>query len=168
MWDGGNWGFTRALYIREGGTHRDKLWPTTSPRSRSSRNAETNCSLEIEPFRRSRFSEVMSPAVWVLGRRAVDVRPEGHRSELQAANFPQSAIGYLPVTCRLSSCCVQLLVDHLCWQLLRQPLFLRFLTRMSVSSGPTKLHIGPAIPKYGAQNQELPWICLLGLRCYFA
>ena len=36
--------------------------------------------------------------------------------------------------------------DHLCWQLLRRPLFLRFLTRMSVSSGPTKLHIGPAIP----------------------
>ena len=53
-------------------THRDKLWPTASPQSQSSRNGETNCSPELEPFHQRRFSEVMSPAVCVLGRRAVD------------------------------------------------------------------------------------------------
>ena len=138
-------------------THRDKLWPTASPQLQSSHNAETSCSPELEPFHRRRFSEVMSPAVWVLGRRAVDCLKHVRRtcprrpriSHSQCLLVDRLLTRYVPSFL----CCVQLLaVLGILTTLVsnyyaNKPLFLRLLTPMSVSSGSTKLHILPAIPK---------------------
>ena len=111
-------------------THRDKLWPTASPQSQSSRNGETNCSPELEPFHQRRFSEVMSPAVWVLGRRAIDCLRQVRRTCPRRSRISQSVSSRS--TDRLLTRYVQSFlvlrsvacgfgyVDHFRWQSLRQ------------------------------------------------
>ena len=110
-------------------TDRDKLWPTASPHSQSSRNRKTNCSLELEPFHRRRFSEVMSPAVCVLGRRAVDclrhVRrtcPRGPRiSHSQCLLVDRLLTRYVQsFLVQHSVACDFWYFDHSCRQFLRQ------------------------------------------------